>query len=833
MVESNKILTVSYGTFSCTLEGFDDAFDTMKAIAEYFRDLAAEDRYFGAEPPTPDADMLARLAERSLSRRVMARTEEGKVVLRPGIEAEQHAGAPAAAEAAPVEPAPVQAPTVQMPSAEPAVEAAVEAAAQMDTPAVARVEEVEAEDVAPGEMPLRALRAPRIAAALAAAGDAALLAAGPVAAVARPAEDVAPAARADLATEPAQPPAVEAPADLSDPAPLQDLVGTAPVAPNAEEPISEEAVSEDPAFAPDENGSTAPALPEVEETLAEAAAPLLPEEPDQAFLPDEGAASLPAAEDLIGEEAAQAEAEAALLADMPDEGAAPIAAHTFAAPSFDAPAFEADAFDSLDEIDPEAAPVAAVEEDLTPQGEGWDSIAEAQEAISRATVEADLALHPARPDVTDVALKLQRIRDVVARRAAIAAATSAEAAPVAAPVAATIAAAPIALPDETPVPPIAGGEADFSSAIGSAEAPEEDDDFDAAGDDSLFAEGADDATAPRVMARVVKVKRREEAQAPSSLSPEDEAELQRELAQIEAEITRGHAAPVAPAEAAEATVAEDEPGDRWDTWDGSDADQDAASGADQRPARSSRDTLSAADHNAQMDRILRETDHQFEQEDSTRRRSALAHLRAAVAAKKAEKAAGSDFAPREDTTDAYREDLAQVVRPRRPAIAHRSETPARPVTEKRPAPLKLVAEQRIDTSGVQPRTPVRPRRISIADLARHDRVGHGRTPLPDPVPARAPDQGFDDYADQVGASTLGELLEAAASYISFMEGQPLFSRPQLMARVKSTAPAEFTREDGLRAFGQLLREGKIRKAEAGRFTVSDSIGFRPEERAAG
>ncbi|CAM4094591.1 hypothetical protein [Palleronia rufa] len=62
MTGSNKTVTVSYGTFTCTLEGFDMPFNTMHAIVEYFRDLAAESRQSAAGDPGPEPDALLAIA---------------------------------------------------------------------------------------------------------------------------------------------------------------------------------------------------------------------------------------------------------------------------------------------------------------------------------------------------------------------------------------------------------------------------------------------------------------------------------------------------------------------------------------------------------------------------------------------------------------------------------------------------------------------------------------------------------------------------------------------------------------------------------------------------
>ena len=251
------------------------------------------------------------------------------------------------------------------------------------------------------------------------------------------------------------------------------------------------------------------------------------------------------------------------------------------------------------------------------------------------------------------------------------------------------------------------------------------------------------------------------------------------------------------------------------------ADMAAPRKADRDAAAAEQDAHSldemAVTANQDFSRLMAETDSHMDEPESATRRDAFAHLRAAVAAKKAEEAVGGpDTLP--DANEAYRDDLANVVRPRRTTAldGSRTERPAEP----RPAPLKLVAEQRIDTDRLRKAGPVRPRRVAaVVDntIAEHD----------------ADITSFEDFVADVGAQGLSELLEAAASYLSFVEGKKQFSRPQLMTKVRMVEKENFTREDGLRSFGKLLREGKIQKIRGGRFQASDDINFKPDTRAFG
>ena len=116
MESQNKVMTVSYGTFSCTLDGFDDPFTTMQLVAEYFRKLASEDRYFGGEPLQPDSNALHRIAQDANPYKVDAEVTDTGVTLRkadvvdapaPKAEVASNAPAPEPVVEDVVEPAPL------------------------------------------------------------------------------------------------------------------------------------------------------------------------------------------------------------------------------------------------------------------------------------------------------------------------------------------------------------------------------------------------------------------------------------------------------------------------------------------------------------------------------------------------------------------------------------------------------------------------------------------------------------------------------------------------------------------------------------------------------
>ncbi|MBV1902919.1 MAG: hypothetical protein KUG58_04720, partial [Marinosulfonomonas sp.] len=230
-----------------------------------------------------------------------------------------------------------------------------------------------------------------------------------------------------------------------------------------------------------------------------------------------------------------------------------------------------------------------------------------------------------------------------------------------------------------------------------------------------------------------------------------------------------------------------------------------------------------------VSRILEVTNTEMEETEGTRRRSAIAHLKAAVAATRADKL----LTRKRDKEDAdelneYRNDLAQVVRPKRP--------PEGKKVERQMPPLMLVSEQRVDeTQASQPSgaesVAVQPRRVNSGSLSLEQDVSSQDEHSEENIFADA--GSFSDFAQEMGAVEMPDLLEAAAAYASFVEGHAYFSRPQIMKAVAAVKEEEYTREEGLRSFGMLLRRGKIHKIKRGQFKIADSSRFNPQVRAVG
>ncbi|MDW3222916.1 MAG: hypothetical protein R8G34_08545 [Paracoccaceae bacterium] len=209
-----------------------------------------------------------------------------------------------------------------------------------------------------------------------------------------------------------------------------------------------------------------------------------------------------------------------------------------------------------------------------------------------------------------------------------------------------------------------------------------------------------------------------------------------------------------------------------------------------------------------LSRLMAKAEHQMEDPDGATRRNAFSHLRAAVAARFADKSM-RDGTTETEATKAYRSDLAEVVRPRRP-VASVKRTTRRPNAQA--TPLKLAPEQRVDIDVVMAKKPA---------ASQHAATSARASPDASAMP------GFANFAEEMGATKLPDLLEAAAAYLSLVEGSKQFSSTQVITHARLAKRTPFSREEGLRAFGQLLRDGKINKLKEGRFTVSDTNSFVP------
>lgn len=926
MVANNKILTVSYGTFSCTLEGFEDSFGTMTAIAEYFRDLAADDRYFGAVRPVPDADMLTRIAEREVARRVEARMDASGIVLRMGgaLDAGATTVRPGA-RTAKRPPSPQGQPQVAMPPAVTApaqafgitFEIAAPAGDTLAKPISAPIAELAAEampDGATAEMV--AADAPVVIETLADTDGAAF---APIAAVG--AYDYA--AEAAPITLPSHPDADSVAAKLQR---IRAVVGraagqpsvyaaedqNAPAAPDwpavAEAAPADDAWAEDVELGDDvdletlySHSAEADADAEAAEIAAEdfrVAAPTETDSPNfvesaeielhsesvtdiarsSAAIPVTEPEPEPVADTEVSAESPvvmapapirprvirmrRADFDAAVAAGaIPGALTAPQAQPADAAsePETSAPVLEAanPAGDQgkVTEAMADAVAVDRPEDRHADLETGSEALPTPQGLAEDPAIE-DLPLYPEMDDYDDLT-DLSLLDGTPAETES--GLSSAEEAELLQELAAVEQAAQLAEPeapqgDESLV---ASGEAADSVPVTVAEDVIKDTETD------------EDATLAAILAkarmRTMGVASPE--QTPETLLPTD---AETAAAQIPAEVVEtqsggglitdnapardlagpdlGPQADHTPADVLDTVDAtednifagldlpeadddteRDTPSDAEATAaDNSDTAEDDASNATlaDRPGRDRLRDAPLQDE-AAMSRLLTQTDAQFNAPEASRRRDAIAQLKAAVAATEADRRLG-EVRKRPDAAseDAFRDDLRQVVRPRRPSgpvqPEARSERP-------RPAPLKLVASQRIDLPADTerpsvPAMPVRPRRVSI------DAEPMARS-APDVAVARANAGSFTDFAEAMGASSLSDMLEAAAAYTAFIEGSEDFSRPQLLTKVREIAPQDFSREDGLRSFGTLLREGRIVRGRPGRFLVNEDTRFRPERHA--
>lgn len=215
---------------------------------------------------------------------------------------------------------------------------------------------------------------------------------------------------------------------------------------------------------------------------------------------------------------------------------------------------------------------------------------------------------------------------------------------------------------------------------------------------------------------------------------------------------------------------------------------------------------------ATLDKLIARANTDLADDDVRRRQAALAHMKAAAAATKADRDLAAVVGNEDAMRDTYRQTLDQVA----------------PDGGPRSATLVLVSEQRIDRS--EPKRSDAPLKLAPAilpaeNIFRASDDEDDATGLNSTGPQSNIFTGmetFEDFADRLGASEQIELMEASAIYVAHIEKQPLFRRRQLIRHMSSLPDAlPMTREASVQIFNQLLGMGRFAEMEPGLFAVTD------------
>ncbi|MDB2407589.1 hypothetical protein N9W17_03545 [Jannaschia sp.] len=766
MVPANKILTVTYGTFSCTLEGFEDPFTAMTEIAEYFRDLASKDRFFGAEPPTPDMDKLEKIAAASMPGPVEADNTSGRLVLRPGEAEKQPALSVDLVEEIAEDQDVTATPYEDAPATDPVADSAPEDEAEQDSAAMklARLRDVVVTTDAASE----AFEDEEVF-------D--MTETEPELAADETASDVDDVVESDAGVD----------------ATIEDAADDAEL---SEEPVltdSEPATDSD--IADDDEASVSPEMAAVEAPDA----PVLAEDEgvEEAVAPqEETAAAMDAAEDAVVEETVEiseiaVEVEVASDATVGDLDATNVEA--------DVSVEETDAQEALIDAADDIAELADAETDA--EDDTAEAIEEAETTIEAVVAEAVVA-------PTDEEEAVDTVSDEIAEDEE----------------------------DEEDE-----REKTLTADLAALFSPREEDPE----PEAPVSEKAARVTVRKVRKRVRTADRPEEA-VPSAttaaavppVQDDEEADLMAELAAIEAELARDAtgatetdeqvddepestdaallselAAIREEASAEPEIVGEDEPDFDIAAQAQDESADDSVDPVDDAQEIEDAETAEAEPND--LERLFAATDSRLTGEDASRRHANISHLKAAVAARRADDTIEPS---KSDGSDVYREDLANTVRPRRTASSLESATDQDAADDanrpERGTPLVLISEQRVEDE-VEQDAEEAPAPKPEVDIAEGLSKG-----------LRAPVTGddFEQFAEEVGAVDLPDVLEAAAVFSGSVMGQETFSRPRLL-HLAAEAVDDLSREDGLRGFGQLLRDGTIRKVGRGTFTLGTESRF--------